>query len=199
MMVRMVKMRIRGVEIDRRALKETFGYPGMLIVQDTTDQGLRRPCKVARLMQGDGIRSELKDVHIVWVNDGRMTLSGFERQQNEAGIAVDYAQSWLCILDNTPTDYGSAPSRKISPKPVTSRIRRPTRPRSRPVVAHPHPRQRTARQQIFCYGSGRKCPGPPRVKPPARPPEFSYLTCPVGHYRPLRIIFLEKFISLYEG
>ena len=111
----MVKMRVRGVEIDRRALKETFGYPGLLIVQDTTDQGLRRPCKVARLVQGDAIRSELKDVHIVWLNEGRMTLSGFERQQNEAGQSVDYAQSWLCILDDNPTDYNSTLPRKISP------------------------------------------------------------------------------------
>jgi hypothetical protein len=39
-----------------------------------------------------------------------MTLSGFEQQQNEAGEAVDYAQSWLCILDDSPTDNGSAHS-----------------------------------------------------------------------------------------
>jgi hypothetical protein len=104
MQVRMVKMRRMGVEIDRRALKEAFGNRGFLVVMDVTDQGLRRPSKVARLLEGDTIRSELKDVHIVWANDGRMTLSGFERQQNAEGQPVDYAQSWLCILDNTAFD-----------------------------------------------------------------------------------------------
>jgi hypothetical protein len=56
-------MRQKGVEIDRRVLKETFGYRGLLVVLDVTDHGLRRPCKVARLMQGEVIRSEPKDVH----------------------------------------------------------------------------------------------------------------------------------------
>jgi hypothetical protein len=115
MQVRMVKMRAQGVEIDRRSLKDAFGYPGLLVIHDTTDQGLRRPCKVARLMQGDAIRSELKDVHIVWLNEGRMTLCGFERHQNETGQAVEYAQSWLCILDDTPLDHSIAPARKIAP------------------------------------------------------------------------------------
>jgi hypothetical protein len=102
MRIHMVKMRRMGVEIDRRVLKETSGNRGLLVVRDVTDQGLRRPCKVARLLQGDTILSELNDVHIVWCNDGRLTLAGFERQKNEAGQPVDYAQSWLCILDNDP-------------------------------------------------------------------------------------------------
>jgi hypothetical protein len=114
MQVRVIKMRQKGVEIDRRALKEAFGHRGALVVQDTTDQGLRRPCKVARLMQGNAIRSELKDVHIVWVNDSRMTLSGFERQRNELGELVDYAQAWLVVLDDTPTLHGNS-AQKVSP------------------------------------------------------------------------------------
>lgn len=114
MMVRMVTLRKRGVEMDRRAIKETFGNRGVLVIQDTTDQGLRRPCKVARLVQDNSIRSELKDVHIVWLNDGRMTLSGFEHQQNEEGQVVDYAQSWLCILDEVPAPILS-PARKVAP------------------------------------------------------------------------------------
>lgn len=47
------------------------------------------------------MRFELNDAHIVWSNEGRMTLSGFERQQNDAGRAVDYCQAWLCVLDDT--------------------------------------------------------------------------------------------------
>jgi hypothetical protein len=104
MFVRVIKMRRLGVEIDRRVLKETFGNRGLLVVRDITDQGLRRPSKVARLLQGEKVLGELCDVHIVWCNDGRLTLSGFERHRNEAGQPVDYAQSWLCILEK---GYGS--------------------------------------------------------------------------------------------
>ena len=98
--VRVVKMRANGVEIDRRALRETFGHPGQLLVMDVSDQGRRRLVKVARLLQDGKIRFELNDVHIVWLNEGRMTLSGFERQRNDEGRPVDFCQSWLCILDD---------------------------------------------------------------------------------------------------
>lgn len=104
MRVRMIKMRRNGVEIDRRALMQTHGAEGLLVVRDVSDQGLRRPSKVARLLQGNAIRAELNDVHIVWCNDGRITLSGFERLRNDEGNLVDYAQSWLCILSETSSD-----------------------------------------------------------------------------------------------
>ena len=101
MRVKLVKLRHLGIEIDRRIIRETTGHRGLLVILDVTDQGLRRPAKVARLMQDDSIRAELCDVRIVWANDGRMTLTGFERQRNEAGQTVEYAQSWLCMLDLT--------------------------------------------------------------------------------------------------
>lgn len=56
MRVRLVKMRINGVEIDRRALREAFGCPGELVVMYVSDQGLRRPVKVARLMRDGKIK-----------------------------------------------------------------------------------------------------------------------------------------------
>lgn len=99
MQVRVVKMRNKGVEHDRRVLRDLLGHRGVLVIMDVSDQGLRRPAKVARLMQGGEIRHELTDVHIVWCNDGRFVLAGFERNQNEAGKPVDHAQSWLCSLD----------------------------------------------------------------------------------------------------
>jgi hypothetical protein len=102
MRVRLIKMRIKGVEIDRRALREAFGCPGELVVMDVSDQGLRRPVKVARLVCDGKIQAELNDVHIVWLNEGRMTLNGFERQQNGARESVDYCQAWLCTLDDLP-------------------------------------------------------------------------------------------------
>lgn len=99
MQVRVVKMRERGVEFDRRMLRDLTGHRGALVIMDVSDQGLRRPAKVARLMQGREVRHELCDVHVVWCAENRFTLAGFERKTNEAGKVVDYAQSWLCALD----------------------------------------------------------------------------------------------------
>jgi hypothetical protein len=89
MQVRIVKMRCMGVEVDRRVLKETHGHRGSLVVQDVTDQGLRRHVKVARLMSDATCRAELCDVQIVWCSDGRLTLTGFERRHNDEGKPVD--------------------------------------------------------------------------------------------------------------
>lgn len=99
MQVRVVKMRNKGVEQERRALRDLLGHRGILVIMDVSDEGLRRPAKVARLMQGRDVRHELTDVHIVWCNDGRFVLAGFERNVNEEGKPVDHAQSWLCSLD----------------------------------------------------------------------------------------------------
>jgi len=108
MRIKLVKLRHHGIEVDRRIIREATGHRGLLVILDVTDQGLRRPAKVARLMQDDSIRAELCDVRIVWANEGRMTLTGFERQRNKAGQTVEYAQSWLCMLDLAP--YGAAPA-----------------------------------------------------------------------------------------
>lgn len=110
----MVKMRRQGVEVDRRILRDSTGTRGQLVIADTTDQGLHRSCKVARLVQGELLRAELKDVTLVWANDGRMTLAGFEQIKNEAGQIVDYRQSWLVMLDSSPA-YSELSKRKVSP------------------------------------------------------------------------------------
>ena len=93
--VEVVKMRKAGVEIDRRMHGQTVGQRGVLLIVDVTDQGLGRPCKVARLIHDGSVRAELSDVHIVWLNERRMTLTGFERGVSDAGQVADYAQSWL--------------------------------------------------------------------------------------------------------
>lgn len=114
MRVRVVKMRNRGVELDKRVVRDAAGTRGQLIIADVTDQGLHRPCKTARLVQGEMVRAELKDVSLVWANDGRMTLAGYERVISESGQAVDYRQSWLVFIDS---DTGTAelPKRRIAP------------------------------------------------------------------------------------
>jgi hypothetical protein len=43
---------------------------------------------VARLLQGGAIRSELKDVHFVWSNEGRMAR--LQSVQKDCGATFDY-------------------------------------------------------------------------------------------------------------
>lgn len=112
MNIKMVRMRKDGVAKPRRALSEEIAHRGALTILDVTDQGLRRPVKVARLVQGERAAYELVDPQIVWANDSRFTLTGFERGRNEAGDSVDYAQSWLCTLDLVPATAVAQAGRK---------------------------------------------------------------------------------------
>lgn len=103
MKIRVVKMRSAGVAVERRMLNDryTVKHHGLLVIMDVTDQGLRRPVKVARLAQPGrpGPYMELFDPHIVWANEGKFTLAGFERTTNAEGQVTEFAQSWLCALD----------------------------------------------------------------------------------------------------
>lgn len=115
MNIRRVEMRENGVEHDRRVLRDVTGHRGLLVIMDVSDQGLRRPAKVARLMQGSEVRHELTDVHIVWCR--RFTLAGFERHRNSDGKPVDYAQSWLCTIDvDTVPDLVLSKQRNVRPQ-----------------------------------------------------------------------------------
>jgi hypothetical protein len=102
MQVKIVKMRNKGVEIDRRVLRDAVGTRGQLAVADTTVQGKHRPTKVATFSQGELVRAELRDVEIVWLAEGRMTLTGYEQINDDAGKVVEYRQSWLVMLDSGP-------------------------------------------------------------------------------------------------
>lgn len=114
--VKVIMLRDRGVERDRSTLNYLPAQRGILVIMDVSDQGLRRPAKVARLLQGKDIRHELTEVHIVWCNDGRFTLAGFERHKNNDGKPVDYAQSWLCSVNfETIPDVSLLKLRKVRP------------------------------------------------------------------------------------
>lgn len=104
MRVQVIKMRRSGVALERRYIADrAIAYDGTLVIMDVTDQGLRRPVKVARLRcPPPRPMLELFEPHIVWAADGRFTLTGFERVKNDAGQLVDYAQSWLCVLITVP-------------------------------------------------------------------------------------------------
>lgn len=74
--------------------------PCELVVMDVTDQGQRRPVKVARLFR-PGDRSpagELVAPRVVHLRRTHFVLSGTERQRDTQGRFMGFAQSWLCQL-----------------------------------------------------------------------------------------------------
>jgi hypothetical protein len=107
-------MRNKGIEIDRRVLRDAAGTRGQLAIADTTDQGKNRPTKVASLSQSELVRAELRDVQIVWLAQDRMTLTGYEQINDDAGQVVEFRQSWLVMLDNGPS-IPEMSRRKVNP------------------------------------------------------------------------------------
>ena len=60
--------------------------------------GLHRQVKIARHTSALGqILKEIVDPYIVWPNDEKFVLTGFERRRVGEHL-VDYAQSWLCMI-----------------------------------------------------------------------------------------------------
>lgn len=73
--------------------------PFSLLVQEVTDQGKRRPMKVARLYAPGtkAILAELVGVRLVWLRGDEFVLVGADVSPSERG-PVHAAQSWLCKL-----------------------------------------------------------------------------------------------------
>lgn len=70
-----------------------------LLVLQVTDQGQRRPTKVARLIPG-GQRCAIDELvmpKLVWFKGGQFVLSGVQQLQQPHGVK-GYGQSWLCRL-----------------------------------------------------------------------------------------------------
>lgn len=88
MIVKMLKMRLAGVEVPKRRLHDRYNSarPGKLEVVETTDQGLHRLVKLARFTYGESGNyvDTLFDVNLLWYRDGRMVLSGLS------------AVKWIC-------------------------------------------------------------------------------------------------------
>lgn len=81
--------------------------PLELLVLDVTDQGRRRPTKVARLF-AEGSRvavAELVAPHLVWFKGGKFVLSGTQVYTAERGNLSAH-QSWMCKLDLPPYMVG---------------------------------------------------------------------------------------------
>lgn len=94
-------MRSAGVAVPKYALKEQVSWTGELSILDVRDDGVNRVIKTARLADESFAEKRIQvlfEPHIVWMNEGRFTLQGFERVL-EGGKVVEYAQSWLCAVE----------------------------------------------------------------------------------------------------
>jgi hypothetical protein len=93
-------MRQSGVMIPKEALQREGEARGDLSIMDTRENGLNRVVKLAQLHrggEGPGAVETLYEPHLLWMNEDRFVLTGFERK-NQDGQLVDYAQSWLCKI-----------------------------------------------------------------------------------------------------
>lgn len=97
MNVSMIKMRRHGVELSRAERSREYPYNGTLNIMDRLDQQLYRNVKIATLTGKSGFAHMLLEPRIIWANDGRFMLTGFERVEMD-GKLVEFAQSWLCGL-----------------------------------------------------------------------------------------------------
>lgn len=100
MKCRIVRMRRDGVVIPKRLLPEQPERRGELSVVETREQNLNRLVRLAKCLYGTPPREAemvLYDPQLLWVNEDRLVITGFERVTKE-GQEVDYAQSWLCKL-----------------------------------------------------------------------------------------------------
>jgi hypothetical protein len=101
MKCRVVKMRTTGIAIPKHELANQVELCGDLRVVDTHETSYNRIIKLAQLVhppKGKRIDT-LFEVHILWMNEDRFALTGFERVANREGKWIDYAQTWLCKLD----------------------------------------------------------------------------------------------------
>lgn len=78
------------------------GHPFELVVVEVTDQGQRRPTKVARLVPpGSRVAvAELAAPKLAWFNNDKFVLSGEESLTWERKTMLA-SQSWLCRFDVT--------------------------------------------------------------------------------------------------
>lgn len=97
MKVMVLPTRRDGVAYERGELRRAPCTEGDLQVVDTRENNLNRIVKVAKLTTAYSTL-ELLECHIVWMNENKMCLSGFERVFKD-GKVVDYAQSWVCLID----------------------------------------------------------------------------------------------------
>jgi hypothetical protein len=93
-------MRKLGIVIPKHDLPNQPELRGDLTIVDTRENSLNRVVKLARHLSRLGDHETVRvlyEPHILWMNEDRFVLTGFERV-GEGNHAADYAQSWLCKL-----------------------------------------------------------------------------------------------------
>lgn len=88
-----------GAAMDRPVQIGEPDEPLELVVLQVTDQGQRRPTKVARLIPSGQRRAidELVMPRLFWFKGGKFVLSGVAQVRQTHGLK-GYSQSWLCRL-----------------------------------------------------------------------------------------------------
>jgi len=103
MKAEIIELRNYGVALGPGEYRRCMPRPGELEVCETRENSFNRIIRLARLKSESGaVLMTLYDVHILRFNDNKMGLSGFERKEVD-GKQVDYAQSWLCLLNEEHT------------------------------------------------------------------------------------------------
>ncbi|KQN77833.1 hypothetical protein ASF04_24000 [Duganella sp. Leaf61] len=100
MRVRILRRREGGAYLPEPLRVGCTPAPFELLVVEVTDQGKRRPSKVARLYAPGtkSIVAELASVQLLWLKGFEFVLHGVDIIANERG-PVHAAQSWMCKLD----------------------------------------------------------------------------------------------------
>lgn len=103
---RIIRMRKHGIALPKWGVREAVSYLGILTIYDTRENSYNRILKIAKHVYayGDTVHM-LYDPHIIWMNEDRFMLAGFERIKTEQGIA-DFVQSWLCDTRELPPAFG---------------------------------------------------------------------------------------------
>jgi hypothetical protein len=94
-------MRQQGIGIPKRELSRQLPLEGDLSIIETRSEDLHRLVRFARLQRSEeynqGREERLYDPTILWMNESRFVLAGFERIGTSSGT-MDLGQSWLCIV-----------------------------------------------------------------------------------------------------
>lgn len=97
MRVHVVRLRHRGLPLDRAKVSYEAAVVGDLYVEEHVDNKLGRTLRVARLAperpRDPQLLPQLADVQLLWCGAHGFVLNGTERVSD-----AEYAQSWWCRL-----------------------------------------------------------------------------------------------------
>lgn len=108
MIVRLQRLRHRGVTIPKYQHAFTTPIEGELLISEERDPVLNRYTRIAKLINPTTHAAldvpPLRDVQIVGLTRDVMSLSGIERIEDITILKIeDFAQSWLCWLGTEDT------------------------------------------------------------------------------------------------